>query len=401
MLQRKTIAVSFSGTSMAAPIVSGIAMLLKGFDQTYSPSLYNDDIEQVIRLSADDIDPPGWDSEYGAGRVNARKALDYLRGPYAMGRWEETGGSVYQTTENFKGNFYSLPGAPDGYYVGKRYEVRRSVTFPTEFSNIVGAWGRGLATTGYDWTLYNDNFAMGYCEVVPGTLTLTGAIVRTWVYEIAMLPSGAYYGWYPARPENVTFACTVLGIPAHLYVSILGPDRLSYGQTGTWRAGAAGGSGDYSYQWYVSVDHGLSWTAQGTSETQSWTMDGSTIIERVDVHDSITGEDATASFYVYPYVIGIKEEASLSIPKTYRLGQNYPNPFNPRTEIRFELPKQSNVSLVVYDVLGKEVARLVDGPMNAGYHHVSWNADRLSSGVYILKLRADAFVDVKRLVLLK
>jgi thermitase len=69
-----------SGTSMATPYVTGIASLLKG----YNPSLYNDDIENIIRLSADDKGPTGWDIEYGTGRVNARNALDHLRPPYTL-----------------------------------------------------------------------------------------------------------------------------------------------------------------------------------------------------------------------------------------------------------------------------------------------------------------------------
>ena len=69
-----------SGTSMAAPVVAGIASLLK----SYNSNLYNDDIEQIIRLSVDDKGPIGWDPEYGTGRVNAYKALNLLRAPYQL-----------------------------------------------------------------------------------------------------------------------------------------------------------------------------------------------------------------------------------------------------------------------------------------------------------------------------
>ncbi|MCL4511420.1 MAG: T9SS type A sorting domain-containing protein [Bacteroidetes bacterium] len=81
--------------------------------------------------------------------------------------------------------------------------------------------------------------------------------------------------------------------------------------------------------------------------------------------------------------------------------QNYPNPFNPSTQIRFSLSKPSHVKLAVYDMLGREVARLADEEMDAGYHSVTWNARNVSSGVYIYKLSAGSFVQVKRMILMK
>jgi len=85
----------------------------------------------------------------------------------------------------------------------------------------------------------------------------------------------------------------------------------------------------------------------------------------------------------------------------YKLSQNYPNPFNPVTKIRFQMPEGAYVKLVVYDVTGKEVARLVDGNMPAGYHEIDWDASVFASGVYIYKMTAGAFSEVKRMVLIK
>jgi hypothetical protein len=89
------------------------------------------------------------------------------------------------------------------------------------------------------------------------------------------------------------------------------------------------------------------------------------------------------------------------VPVAYALSQNYPNPFNPSTMINFALPKSGNVSLKVYDILGREVSTLVDGNMNAGYHQVNFNASKLASGVYFYRLTAGDFVSVKKLMLLK
>lgn len=89
------------------------------------------------------------------------------------------------------------------------------------------------------------------------------------------------------------------------------------------------------------------------------------------------------------------------IPNRISLYQNYPNPFNPSTVIGFQLPSSSLVTLKVYDMLGKDVATLVDGFVEAGYHHVSLNGANLSSGVYFYRVHAGAFVDTKKLILLR
>ncbi len=102
------------------------------------------------------------------------------------------------------------------------------------------------------------------------------------------------------------------------------------------------------------------------------------------------------------------------IVSDFRLEQNYPNPFNPTTTIKFQIPSSNSqmrfgipdlgfVSLKVFDILGREVATLVDEVVEAGYHNVQWSIDndQLSSGVYFYRLRAGSFVQTKRMLLLK
>ncbi|MDD5362106.1 MAG: T9SS type A sorting domain-containing protein [Ignavibacteria bacterium] len=88
-------------------------------------------------------------------------------------------------------------------------------------------------------------------------------------------------------------------------------------------------------------------------------------------------------------------------PKTYKLSQNYPNPFNPSTTIAYSLPKDSKVSLKIYDITGREVKSLVNDIKPAGYYSISFNGSELSSGVYFYKIEAGNFVQVKRMVLIK
>ena len=97
--------------------------------------------------------------------------------------------------------------------------------------------------------------------------------------------------------------------------------------------------------------------------------------------------------------VGIKE--NVSIAKNYELFQNYPNPFNPSTTINFAIPTTGLVTLKIYDVVGKEVATLVNEVRNAGNHSIKYNASGLSSGVYFYRLQTGDFVDTKKMFLLK
>lgn len=97
----------------------------------------------------------------------------------------------------------------------------------------------------------------------------------------------------------------------------------------------------------------------------------------------------------------LNPETSNLKPETFSLSQNFPNPFNPSTVINYQLPVDSWVTLKVYNILGEEVATLVDGMQEAGFKTQEFNASKFASGVYIYKLTAGNFSDVKRLVLLK
>ncbi len=90
-----------------------------------------------------------------------------------------------------------------------------------------------------------------------------------------------------------------------------------------------------------------------------------------------------------------------NLPSAYALKQNYPNPFNPTTDISFSIANKEEVSLVVYNIIGQQVAVLLSGPMNAGSHVVKFNAVNLPSGVYLYRLTAGEFVSIKKMVLLK
>ncbi len=94
-------------------------------------------------------------------------------------------------------------------------------------------------------------------------------------------------------------------------------------------------------------------------------------------------------------------EVTVTGPKTFNLAQNYPNPFNPTTNISFTVPQSGKVKLAVYNLIGQEVAVLVNGVVTEGSHEVEFNAKSLPSGAYFYKLQSDNSVTVKKMLLLK
>lgn len=99
-------------------------------------------------------------------------------------------------------------------------------------------------------------------------------------------------------------------------------------------------------------------------------------------------------------LVGVSEENM--IPKKFFVEQNYPNPFNPTTTIKFGLPAQAEVNLIIYDILGREVSRLVNNQiMSAGVYNYTFDASKLASGTYIYRLQAGQKVEIKKMLLLK
>ena len=95
-----------------------------------------------------------------------------------------------------------------------------------------------------------------------------------------------------------------------------------------------------------------------------------------------------------------------TVPLSFVLHQNYPNPFNPITSLRYDLPEQAQVTLTIYDLIGREVTQLINTTQEAGYRSVQWNATDMhgkpvSTGVYLYQIQAGEFVQTRKMVLLK
>lgn len=124
------------------------------------------------------------------------------------------------------------------------------------------------------------------------------------------------------------------------------------------------------------------------------------------VSDNFTNNTGTLKKYclIINYydlaTIGI-QQVSNEVPENYLLGQNYPNPFNPTTNIKFSIPKSGNVTLKVFDILGKQVAELVNEYKSTGSYVVDFNAANLSSGIYFYRLETEGLIETKKMLLVK
>jgi hypothetical protein len=146
---------------------------------------------------------------------------------------------------------------------------------------------------------------------------------------------------------------------------------------------------------YISANGEIRLRVLGTGTNKNFTCSGDYMQFTVETSGSVLSK---------PLANGITEEQ----PQLYRLHQNYPNPFNPTTKIRFELAEDARVELRVYDVLGREVAQLVDDSRPAGIHEVLFDGTYLPSGVYYCRILAvsgsnelNPFAETKKLVLAK
>jgi photosystem II stability/assembly factor-like uncharacterized protein len=180
---------------------------------------------------------------------------------------------------------------------------------------------------------------------------------------------------------------------------------------GTWAAATLPGTGTvYSFNgvalrfWYArgasiywSSDNGANFASQytgtGTYQAMSIVQDGNILRGW-----AVSG---TGGIIVYNDILtGIIKNQN-EVPANYSLSQNYPNPFNPSTKINFNLPKSGMVTLKIYDIIGSEVATLVNENLNAGSYNIDWNASSLSSGVYFYRIQSGNFVETKKMMLVK
>lgn len=426
-----------NGTSFSTPAVSGVVALLRSARSDLRP----DDIEAILRISAEDRGDPGFDNEYGAGRVNARRALDLVRAPNLIRRGSGTGGTVYASTAPYTWSI-SAPGMFGTYQV-KRYEVRRTFTV-SGYSGTWHAWGLGEGSDATGWNIENPNAGLKNTRIVGQTSN--SVTVSTYVYELWSPGGSTYYGYYPTTPQNVRLAYATVGTPLPLSVAINGPSTVVRNQSATWTDGTTGGVTPYSRLWEtffpcvpppcdpticLTEDPAPSasrssaaqaslapqdpacgvWNNGGTAGAFTTTVytapsfqlrlsvtdaaSGSGVVTRTVTTTSGSSLDGAAASD------GVTANARSAADVVTDLVGAEPNPTRGAGMVRFSLAEAGDVRIVLYDALGREVARLVDAPREAGEHTVPVDAAGLSPGIYVVRMDAGTFSAARRLTLIR
>ncbi len=161
-----------------------------------------------------------------------------------------------------------------------------------------------------------------------------------------------------------------------------------------------------TYYWYTRGDSlyattngGTNWSLAFVDTKGLWGVDVATLNNGCGIGWAV-GDSGKIIRINVDSLVGISSNGN-GIPNIYRLEQNYPNPFNPSTKIAYELPKAGLVSMVVFDILGREVATLVNEVKPAGKYSVNFNASSLASGVYFYRITAGDFTESKKMLLIK
>ena len=175
--------------------------------------------------------------------------------------------------------------------------------------------------------------------------------------------------------------------------------------------GKVNGSGNFGFLIKALSDFEGMECLQGGLRIVIWDIDDG---ERI-VYDNLLPQNIHGGIYIKNFIgdelekLAAEEGESITLPNEYALEQNYPNPFNPSTTVKYSVPETGNVELKVYDIIGNEVATLVNEIKTPGSYKVKFNAAQLASGVYIYSLRAvnpstgsgQVFVQTKKMILLK
>jgi len=111
--------------------------------------------------------------------------------------------------------------------------------------------------------------------------------------------------------------------------------------------------------------------------------------------------DVSDDNFVIDMFPSVDDSSSIGMPEKYGLHQNYPNPFNPITTIKYDIPEKSFTTLKVYDVLGNEIATLVNEEKPIGSYEIEFNANGLPGGVYFYRLQTEEFIETKKMIFLR
>ena len=172
-------------------------------------------------------------------------------------------------------------------------------------------------------------------------------------------------------------------------VNISGPASIETNQNYTYNALVTDGVAPYTYQWAERTSSSGPWTNIGTGSSITY---NTSTTGQVSLRVTVTDDESNTDIDVHDILVtdgsGCIICKQVALPTNFTIKNNYPNPFNPSTQIKFELPETAEVSIKVYNIVGQEVATLINDQMQAGFHNATFKADNLASGLYIARLTA-------------
>lgn len=267
----------------------------------------------------------------------------------------------------------------------------------------------GLASS-YNNALYFVNKDTGYYAGIIGGGSGSLSVIKTCDgFRTAFTERWYYIGGSSEYPMDMSFFNEKIGYFTSLYGAIYRTRSGSFewGEysiffPGFTCAGVFALSADTAF---AVADHGriIRTTNCGISWELMTSSTGITLFE-IDFYERnfslVSGSGGNIVRTTNAGIIGFNNSNN-EVPVTYKLYQNYPNPFNPLTIINYEIPKRSYVRLFIYDITGKEVAKLTDIVYEAGKYEAVWDAGKYSSGVYIYRLITEEFTDSKKMILIR
>ena len=250
-----------------------------------------------------------------------------------------------------------------------------------EVKNNVYFWPSGL--TGF-WTAWNDT---AHADTIYTPVFMNAQSVNMFSNKTAW-PGFVQSGNQGVDPSFGASIPGVLSAGSDNGVGLL-----------SWFAAVRGGTGTTELYGYnltqipqpEAPDYTPPWPLPESTDMQY----GNTALKTGATDGSVIGDPNW-----WGIALAVKDKPT-GVPATFSLSQNYPNPFNPSTKIDFSIPVGAQVQLKVYNVLGQEVATLVNETMKSGSHTVTFDASKLASGVYLYKITAGSFVSTRKMVLLK
>ena len=281
--------------------------------------------------------------------------------------------------------FKVIQSKDSNYYFGTAYGILKTNKLGTKI------WTKTLQTTIGPFILENNNAEFIYTGGYPGLDTMT----------LHKLDSSGNLVWlkkyYPdAHSQCICFSNNGSSILLAGYI-----DTLVQGNIAVTKVDLDGNL-IFSKQIYSAFGNNLSFLPYAVKSTSDngFILAGFTNYPRFTMYKDNILAVKTDSLCNAPVMVGINN-GNINILSDFVLYQNYPNPFNPNTKIKFELKKPTNLTLKVYDNLGKEIITLIDSKNSYGKYSVQFSGNNLPSGVYYYKLETTEYSEVKKMILLK